>query len=101
MVQRTRLAELIDFYRKSERSRFSAPVSYTVVAKRAKISRQYLYDLMHGVYTPSDHVLARLSSVLGLPEEYRRWRARAVADRDPWMLFEELDPTLAPPHARR
>lgn len=69
MVKRTRLAELIDVYRKSERSRFQAPVSYTVVAKRVKISRQYLYDLMNGVYTPSDHVLARLSNVLGLTEE--------------------------------
>lgn len=69
MVKRTRLAELVDVYRKSERSRFQAPVTVTVVAKRARISRQYLYDLMNGVYTPSDHVLARLSNVLGLPEQ--------------------------------
>lgn len=69
MVRRTKLAELIDVYRKSERTRFQPPVSYTVVAKRARISRQYLYDLMNGVYAPSDHVLARLSDVLGLPEQ--------------------------------
>lgn len=59
-------SQLIDQYRVSGIPLGRPPVSYGRVAKRCKISRQFLYDLMNGDKTPSEHVIERITKVLGV-----------------------------------
>lgn len=60
-------SKLVDRYRTKGREG-KPPIPYGVVAKRAGISRQYLYDLMNGEKEASDAVEVRLARVLSLEQ---------------------------------
>jgi antitoxin HigA-1 len=64
------------------------PLSRVEVARRVEISRQHLYDLLHGVKPLSPHVAAKVSAAFGGSTE--SW-LRMQAAYDAWHAEREVD----------